>query len=131
MGNELRLFRYADVKQVEARGSQSGRLCLVGDGHHLADDIERIRTQLRVRQLSLNNDARLARIGDVHAGEILGRRLVREPQDAAAVAGELQRHAFAHAPETLQLVMGNQAHVQRQRLVGARSGSRKRWRHQR
>ena len=131
MGNEPRPLRHADVEQVEARGSQSGRLCLIGDGHHLADDIEGVRAQLRVRQLGLDNDSRRSRIRDVDTGEILGRGLVREPQDAALVTGELQRHAFADAPEALQLVMRDKAHVQRQRLVGTRSRPRKRWRYQR
>jgi hypothetical protein len=50
---------------------------------------------------------RVARIGDVDAGEVLGRGLVRQPQDAAAVAGELHRHAFAQAAEAGQLVLAS------------------------
>jgi hypothetical protein len=67
---------------------------------------------------------RRSRVRHVDAGEILGRGFVREPQDAAAVARELHRHALADAAETLQLVMRKKAHVQRERLIGARSGSR-------
>ena len=129
MGNEPRPLRNADVEQFEARGSQSGRLCLVGDGHHFADDIERVRAHFGMRQLGLDNDPRRSRIRDVHAGEILGRGLVREPQDAAPVASELQRNAFADAPEALQLVMRDKAHVQRQRPIGTRCRPGKRWRY--
>ena len=59
-------------------------------------------------------------IGDVHAGEVLRRRFVREPQDAAPVARRLHRHPFAHTAETLQFVVGEKTHVQGERLVGAR-----------
>ena len=123
MRDELRLLRHADVEQVETRGRQPRRLRLVGNRHHVADDVERIRAHLRVRQLGLDHDPRGARIGHVDAGEVLRRRFVREPQDAAAVARELHRHALADAAEALQLVMGEKAHVERERLIGARSGS--------
>ena len=123
MRNELWLFRHADVEQVETRRGQSGALCLIGDRHHIADDVERIRAHLGVRQLGLDHDPRRSRVRHVHAGEILGRGFMRDPQDAAAVARELHRHALANAAEALQLVMGKKAHVQRERLIGARPWS--------
>jgi hypothetical protein len=76
-----------------------------------------------VWQLGLGHDPRRSRIRHVDAGEILGRGFVREPQDAAAVASELHRHPFTNAAETFQLVMRKKAHIQRERLIGARSGS--------
>jgi hypothetical protein len=82
------------------------------------DDVERIRAHFGVRQLGLGHDPWRSRVRHVDAGEILGRGFVREPQDAAAVARELHRHAFTNAAETLQLVMGKKAHVQRERLIG-------------
>ena len=124
MRNQLRLFRHADVEQVETRGRQSGALCLIGHRHHIADDIERIRAHLGVRQLRLDHDPRHSRVRHVDAREILGRGFVREPQDAAAVARELHRHALADATEALQVVMGKKAHVQRERLIGPRPGAR-------
>jgi hypothetical protein len=48
---------------------------------------------------------------------------MREPQDAAAVARKLHCHAFAYPAEALQLVVGDKAHVERECLIGARSGS--------
>jgi hypothetical protein len=49
-----------------------------------------------------------------------------EPDDAAAVLGDLDRHALAHAPEAAQLMMGEQleipAHALRRALV-QRTGS--------
>jgi hypothetical protein len=123
MGNELWLLRHADVEQVEPRGRQSCALCLIGDGHHIADDVERIRAHLGVRQLGLGHDPRRSRVRHVDAGEILGRGFVREPQHAAAVARELHRHALTDAAKALQLVMGKKAHVQGERLIGTRPGS--------
>ena len=64
-----------------------------------------------MRQVGLHHDPRLGRIGDVHAGEILGRALVREPQHAPAAARELQRHALAHAAEAVERVLREKLHV--------------------
>ena len=72
-----------------------------------------------LRQVGLHHHLRLARIGDVDAGEVLGRALVREPEDAAAVRRDLDRHAFAHAAETLQFMLGEKLEVPGHRLVTA------------
>jgi len=71
-----------------------------------------------MRQLGLHHDAGIFRIGDVDRREILRRGLVREPQDPAPVARELHAHAFADAAEALQLVVREQFHVERERLIG-------------
>ena len=39
--------------------------------------------------------------------------LVREPEHAAAISGELDDHAFAHVCEPVQLVMREQPHLVR------------------
>src|SRR5262249_15187244 len=39
-------------------------------------------------------------------GDVLGRRLGGEPQDAATIPGELDGHALATVAETVQLVVG-------------------------
>ena len=46
------------------------------------------------------------------AGEILWCRLMREPEDAAAVFGDLHRGAFAQTAEAGQFVLRQQLHVQ-------------------
>ena len=66
-----------------------------------------------------DDDLGRARIGDVDAGEVLRRALVREPQDAAAVLGDLDRHALAHAAEAVELVVGQQLEVLADGLVRA------------
>ncbi len=63
------------------------------------------------RQVGLHDDLGLRGIGDVDGGEVLGRALVREPQDAAAVLGDLDRHALAHAAEAVELVVGEELEV--------------------
>ena len=122
MGKEHWLLRHADIEQVETGGRQTNALRLIGDRHHIADNVERIRAHFGVRQLGLDHHARRSRIGYVHAGEILGCRFVREPQDMATIARELHRHAFADPAEALQLVMGEQAHVERERLIAPAHG---------
>jgi hypothetical protein len=113
----LRPFGHRDVEQLEAGRSESRLLRLIRDRHRVAYDVERIRAHLRMGQLGLDHDPRRARIADVDSGEVLRRRLVREPQDAAAVACELHRHALADAAEAREVVMGEEAHVERQRLA--------------
>src|SRR5262249_32539951 len=53
----------------------------------------------------------LARLGPVDAGEILRRAFMREPEDAAAVGRDLDRHAFAHAAETVEQVMADELEI--------------------
>ncbi len=64
-----------------------------------------------LRQVGLHHDLGLARIGHVDGGEILRRALVREPQDAAAVGRDLDRHAFAHAAEAVEHVVADELEV--------------------
>jgi hypothetical protein len=64
-----------------------------------------------VGQVGLEDHRRLAWIGDVHGGDVLGRRLVGQPQHAAAVAGELDHHALADVAEPAEVVLGEQPHV--------------------
>ena len=47
---------------------------------------------------------------------------MRKPQDAAPIARELHRHAFADSAKALQFVMGQEAHVERERLIAAARG---------
>ena len=112
MADARRLLRHADIEQVETGGRQSNALRLIRDCHHVADHVERIRAHFGVRQLGLRDDARRTRVGHIHAGEILRSRLMRKPQDAAPIARELHRHAFADSAKALQLVMGKQTHVE-------------------
>src|SRR5205823_1061755 len=46
---------------------------------------------------------------------------VREPQDPPAVARRLHRHPLADPAEAREIVMRDEAHVERERLVAARS----------
>ena len=66
-----------------------------------------------------HHDLRLARIGDVDGGEILRRALMRQPDDAPAVRRDLDRHAFAHAAEAVERVLGEQLEIPGDRVVGA------------
>src|SRR6516165_11344103 len=53
----------------------------------------------------------LARIGHVDGGEILRRAFMREPEDTAAVGRDLDRHAFAHAAETVEQMMADELEI--------------------
>ena len=57
-----------------------------------------------MRQLGLHDDARVARVGHVDAGEILRRAFMRHPQHAPA-AGDLQADALADIAESGQRVV--------------------------
>ena len=48
-----------------------------------------------LRQVGLHHHFGLTRIGNVDTGEILWRAFMRQPEDAAAVRRDLDRHAFA------------------------------------
>jgi hypothetical protein len=54
-----------------------------------------------------------------NAGEILGGRLVRHPQNTPAILGFLKRHALAHATKSTQIVVSQQSHVVCQCLIAA------------
>ena len=71
-----------------------------------------------MREVRLHDDLGTQRIRDVDAGEILRRRFMCEPQDAATILGLLHVAAFADAAEAVELVMAEQLHVERKRLVG-------------
>ena len=114
-GDRFRIFRHRNVEQFEAGGLQSLLLGLVGDRHDIAGDLQRVRPHVALGQRGLHDDARLARIGYVDGGEVLGRAFVREPQDAPAVGSDLDRHAFAHAAEAIELMMRDQLEVARDR----------------
>ena len=93
---------HGDVEQLEAGRLLPVLLGLVGDRHDVADDLERVGAHVALRQVGLHDHLRLARVGDVDGGEVLRRALVREPQDAAAVRRDLDRHAFADAAEAVE-----------------------------
>src|SRR5207244_12580671 len=50
-------------------------------------------------------ELRRARIADIDGGEVLRRAFVGEPQDAAPVLGDLDRHALADPAEPVELVV--------------------------
>ena len=110
-GDRARLLRHRDVEQLEPGRLLADLLRLVGDRHDVAGDVERVRAHMRLRQVGLHHDLRIARIGDVDAGEILRRAFVRQPGDAAAVLGELHRDAFAHAAEAAEIVLRQQLEI--------------------
>ena len=110
-GDALRIFRHRNVEQLEARRLLPDLLALISDRHDVADDLQRIRAHEAFRQFGLHHDLRIARIGDVDAGEILRRALMREPDDAAAILRDLDRHALAHAAEAREFVMAEQLEI--------------------
>ena len=109
--DRLRIFRHRDVEQLEAGGLLARLLDLIGHRHDVADHFERVRAHVALRQLGLRHDLRLARIGDVDRGEILRRAFMRQPDDAPPVLGDLDRHAFAHAAEAGELVVGDELEI--------------------
>ena len=129
MRNELRIFRRADVEEVEARGLGVHGACLVRDRHGVADHVERVGAHLGVRKLGLRHDLGTFRVADVDRGEILRRGLVREPENSPPVARELHSHALADAAEALQLVVREELHVESERLIGTGFHSGKRLGH--
>ena len=114
---QARVLGHAHVKQVHARRLQAHGAGLVGHGQGVAHHVQGIGAQLHVGQVGLHHYLGVARIGDVHSGEILRCRFMRQPHDAASVARELGRNAFAQAPVPLQGVVGQQLHVVGQRAV--------------
>ena len=109
--DRLRILRLRNVEQLEAGRLQILLRGLVGDRHHVAAGLERVRAHVGVRQIGLADDLGLARVGDVDGGEILRRALVRQPDDAASVRRDLHRHAFAHAAEAREHVVGQQLEI--------------------
>ena len=74
---------------------------------------------MALRQVGLHHHLGLARVGYVDCGEILRRAFVREPDDAPAVRRDLHRHAFAHAAEAVELVLGEQLEIPAHGAVGS------------
>ncbi len=109
--DRLRFFRHRHVEQFEAGRLHAFLLRLIGDRQDVAGHFQRVRAHIRVRQVGLHHHLRVARVGDVDAGEILRRAFMRQPHDAAAVLGDLTCHAFAHAAEAAQFVLGQQLEI--------------------
>src|SRR5262249_47835394 len=63
------------------------------------------------RKSGLHRHLGLPRIGPVDGGEILRRVFMREPEDATAVGCDLDRHAFAHAPEPVEQMMADELEI--------------------
>ena len=124
--DRVRLLRVGDVEQLHAGRLQALLLGLVGDRHDVAAGLQRVGAHVALRQVGLAHHLGLARIGDVDGGEILRRALVREPDDAAAVGRDLHRHAFAHAAEAVEQVVGEQLEIPGDDAVGA--GACRPWR---
>ena len=119
MRNEFRLLGNGDVVDIEAGRLHVDFFGLIGHHHQVAHHVERIGAHLHVRQLGLHNHARVLRVGDINAREVFGSRLVRHPQDAAAVIGFLHGDALAHAAKAIELVVRHQRHVVGHGLLGA------------
>ena len=109
--NRARLFRHRHVEQFEPGRLLPDLLGLIGDRHDVAGQFQRIRAHIALRQFGLHHHFGLARIGDIDAGEILRRAFMRQPDDAAAVFGDLHRHAFAHAAEAAEIVLRQQLEI--------------------
>ena len=109
--DRLRFFGHRNIEQFEARRLLPRLLHLISDRHDVAGDFERIGAHEGLRQLGLHHDLGLARIAHIDGGEILRRALMRKPDDAPAVLGDLDRHALAHAAKAFQLVMGDKLEI--------------------
>src|SRR6516164_7395651 len=60
---------------------------------------------MRLRQVGPRDQLWRTRIADIDRGEVLRRAFVGEPQNAAPVLGDLDRHALADPAEPVELVM--------------------------
>ena len=69
-----------------------------------------------LRQIGARDDFRGARVADVDGGEVLGGTFVSQPQDAAPIFGDLDRHAFADAAEPVELMMGELPKIPNRRV---------------
>ena len=114
--DRTRGFRHRDVEQLEPRGLQPLLFRLIGDRHDVADRFQRIRAHMGLRQIGPCDDFRGAWIADIDGGKIFRRALVSQPQDAAPVLGDLDRHALANAAEPVELVMCELPKIPNRRL---------------
>jgi hypothetical protein len=87
------------------------------DDQSIAVNLERVRAHLAVRKLGLDDHLWILRVGDVQRREVLRRGFVTEPHDAPAVVQLLHAHAFADAAESVELVLRDELHVERERGV--------------
>ena len=84
---------------------------LIGHRHDIAAHFERVGAHFHMRQFGLHNHFGMARIGHVDAGKVFRRAFMRQPHDAAAVTGFLDRHAFADPAPAVQQVVCDQFHA--------------------
>ena len=109
--DRFRIFRLGNVEQFEARRLHIFLLGLISHRHQVAAGLQRVRAHIGVRQVGLTHHFGLARVGNVDGGEIFRRALVSEPDDAPAVGRDLHRHAFAHAAETAEHIVGQKLEI--------------------
>ena len=95
----------------------AGLLRLIGDRQDVADRLQRIGAHAVVRQIGARDDLQRLRVGDVDRGVVLRRALMRHPQDAPAVLGELHRHALAHAAEPVERMVRELPEIPDQRVA--------------
>src|SRR5579883_1223348 len=70
-----------------------------------------------MRQIRLADHFRLARIADIDRGKIFRRALMRKPDDAPPVGGDLHRHALTHAAEAREHVVRQELEIPDYRLI--------------
>ena len=99
------------VEDLEARRLHARTARLVGHDEEVADQVERVRAHLAVRQVALEDHARPPRLGHVDAGDVLRPGLVGQPQHTATVPRELDDHALAAVAEAVQGMVGEELHV--------------------
>ena len=117
----LRVFRGRDVEQFDARLRVAGLLRLIGDRQDVADRLQRVGAHAVVRQIGARDDLQRLRVGDIDRGVVLRRALMRHPQDAPAVLGQLHRHALAHAAEPVERMVGKLPEIPDQRVAAGRA----------
>ena len=71
---------------------------------------------MRLRQIGAGDNLGVARVADIDPGEVFRCAFVREPQDAAAVLGDLDRHPLADPAKTVELVVCQLPEIPNSRL---------------
>src|SRR5215470_3528649 len=106
------LLGLRDIEELDpCRGHAHGR-GLVGNRHDIAADLKGIGAHLPVRQVLLKDQPGMTRVAHIDRGEILGRRFMREPEDAPSTPRELQAHALADIAEARKFVVSEKLHVE-------------------
>ena len=113
---------HAHVKNIHTRGLQTHRRRLIRHGQQIVHHIQRVGAQLHVREVCLHNEFGVQGIAHIDTGKILRRRLVCKPQNPSAFGVELHGNAFPKTAKACQLVVGQKLHIERQRLISARTG---------